>query len=419
MAFDGVQVDLLFARLSKNVISPDLNILDENNLKDVDEATQRSLNGPRVADEILNLVPNKEHFRTTLRCIKMWATRRAIYGNIVGYLGGVAYAILVAKICQMYPNAAPSTLLNKFFTVYHQWSWGRVPILLKPIEEGSLGFKVWNPKTNMRDRQHLMPIITPAYPSMNSTYNVSKSTLRVMRNEFERGMHITSKADSGEGDWEPLFEETDFFVKYKHYLQIEVNTPNEADHLKWVGFIESKLRFILPKLESIPNCNLHIFPGYFDNHTTGENGTFYSSNFFIGMEYKKSNKSDNPVTVDLTTYVQEFEQMLEWPEKKDTMQPPIFRPIKRNQIPDFVISKEKKRMLLRQQKALKRKSEEEDKAVKPEETTETSTEPAAKKTKTDGPETTPEVKKKEPQQVEVLLGDDDDLLALYESSNKK
>ena len=34
---------------------------------------------------------------------------------------------------------------------------------------------------SMRDRQHLMPIITPAFPAMNSTHNVCDSTARVLK----------------------------------------------------------------------------------------------------------------------------------------------------------------------------------------------------------------------------------------------
>lgn len=40
---------------------------------------------------------------------------------MLGFLGGVSWAILVARICQVYPNATASTLVNKFFKVYSMW----------------------------------------------------------------------------------------------------------------------------------------------------------------------------------------------------------------------------------------------------------------------------------------------------------
>lgn len=73
MNFDGIEIDLLFARLALKEIPDNFNLLDDTLLKHLDPKSVRSLNGCRVTDEILRLVPNIENFRLALRAIKLWA----------------------------------------------------------------------------------------------------------------------------------------------------------------------------------------------------------------------------------------------------------------------------------------------------------------------------------------------------------
>lgn len=66
-------MDLLFARLALPVIQSNLTLSDVSLLKNLDTKCVRSLNGCRVTDAILSLVPNQESFRLALRAIKVWA----------------------------------------------------------------------------------------------------------------------------------------------------------------------------------------------------------------------------------------------------------------------------------------------------------------------------------------------------------
>ncbi|CAG8734914.1 1500_t:CDS:2, partial [Acaulospora colombiana] len=131
----GIPIDFTFARLALAVIPDDLELKDDSLLKNLDEKCVRSLNGSRF---------------------------RAVYSNVNGFLGGVAWALLVARVCQLYPNGS-----SMFSTMP---SYG-VDTTQEMAATGSAPQnRGWNFKYE-RDRAHKMPIITPAYPSMCSTHN--------------------------------------------------------------------------------------------------------------------------------------------------------------------------------------------------------------------------------------------------------
>jgi poly(A) polymerase len=107
--------------------------------------------------------------------------------------------------------------LRKFFLVFKTWRWPQPLLLTKPHDAG-YGLQVWNQQQSVRQ---VAPMITPAYPAMNSTLSVSRQTLQIMQEEFNRAHEIVDQLwkefqanPAQELNWFKLFEPTDFFISY-------------------------------------------------------------------------------------------------------------------------------------------------------------------------------------------------------------
>lgn len=252
LEYDGVDIDLIFASLpSQSSIPRDFTLHDQSVLRGLDDQTIRSVNGVRTAKELLELVPQAQSFRHALRAIKVWASKRAVYGFVFGFPGGIAWALMVARVCQLYPFACGSTIIAKFFNLMQQWNWPR-PVMLKDLETSNiLNLQIWNPLHNYGDKQHLMPVITPAYPSMCATHSVTHSTLEIMKKEFERANSIVTSIASGNKSWADLFRRHTFFTHdHKYYLSVIVSSNGDKDKFDaFSGKAQSKVRLLAKSIE--------------------------------------------------------------------------------------------------------------------------------------------------------------------------
>ena len=118
---NGIDFDLMYAHLATLTTIPDhFNIFDDNNLRGIDDRSVLSLNGCRVTDMILSLVPNIPNFRTALRAIKQWAKSPSIQQtqNRCGVVGTVVHRFsdsaayltpLVSSVCCVQSAASTRT----------------------------------------------------------------------------------------------------------------------------------------------------------------------------------------------------------------------------------------------------------------------------------------------------------------------
>jgi len=152
--------------------------------------------------------------------------------------------------------------------LFSQWNWSK-PVQLCEIVDpqhvpGMTGFKVWNPRANPADRQHVMPVITPAFPAMNSTYNVTETTKRILLKEFRRGFEVVMRVESHKAAWNEVHEPFPFFANFRHFLWLEVLTKSDEVYKKFSGWVESKLRILVMQLENVSGMVIHPNPVQYD-----------------------------------------------------------------------------------------------------------------------------------------------------------
>ena len=275
MTFKNVDIDLMFAPMPLDYVDPALSI-DGNDImlhmKDSDPRTIRNLCGTRDTNIILKLVPQQRVFTNALCFVRFWAKERGITGNKVGLLANFTLAVLVARVCCDHPQYNAAMVLLRFFHYYNTYDWSK-PVMLCPVvqEEEVFGRTLENTAfksytLNAYDLK-LMPVLTPAFPTMNSTSHVNRGTFDLIKSEFARAaQRIDNEEFVSEHTWLLLCARTQFFgpspkvCRYRLFCCVSIlgttGVPQEEfDEFK--GFVESRLINIGSKVEALASSSTH------------------------------------------------------------------------------------------------------------------------------------------------------------------
>jgi len=316
--------------------------INDSFLTGMDDSEIRSANGVRVTQYIMEYVPHPDRFRLVLCAVKEWATVHGIYSNVLGFFGGVNWAIMVAYVCKRYPSCHPISLLKIFFQTFATWPWPK-PVLLDDLPQQKRvtlsavttaigGMKPWDPQTNPRDARHVMPIITPVFPRMNSAYNVGISQQRRIQEELIRAAFFIQH----ELNWKLLYNRSDFFYRHANFLQITIRAGNNPDEFtKWLRLCESRLRILVCALDC-PEMSVWPFgkvmkrdytPETCDDSSSVNSSDAVTRNnenglrlpealFFIGLRFAR-----NVESINLKQHTSEFliNQINSWEGRKPGM----------------------------------------------------------------------------------------------------
>lgn len=351
LKMNGVLFDLLIARLA-HPLPPEAKdlekwLLQDEVFRDMDETSVRCIHGYRVAVQIPKLVPNVEHFLLTTRFIKFWARRRGIYSNIMGFFGGITWTLMVARVCQLFPHYAPSQLVNRFFRVYDQWNWSKPVCLCETVEQpsspGIVGLKVWNPKANFADKNHVMPVITPAFPAMNTTHNVTETTKQILLDEIRRGYEVVKRVESNTAEWAEVHEPLPFFSKFPHFLWLEILAKTEEVYQKFSGWVESKLRVLTKQLVE-RGMSIHPNPEQYIVHLADKDAEWkLGCGMFIAMAFFKDLGASVGQCIDLREAPTKFVEVInEWPEKStyDGQYLLRLKRVRQKELPEYALQAE-------------------------------------------------------------------------------
>ncbi|XP_051127918.1 nuclear poly(A) polymerase 3 isoform X2 [Andrographis paniculata] len=241
--FDGVPIDLPYAKLSTVHIPENVDVLNPFFLANIDEVSWRSLSGLRVNKSILQFVPNIEVYQLLLRCVKFWAKRRGIYGHCFGFFGGVHLAVLAAFICWRHPNSQLSALVSIFFQTFAFWPWP-APVVLGEMMPSTQNHAVLE--------RLLMPIQFPCSSSEYCYSNITRSTFNRIGKEFLRAHALTKGIlQQQDFEWSLLFEPHVHAKEYQWFLKICVSTHRPDKLAEWVGWVKSRFRCLIIKLEEL------------------------------------------------------------------------------------------------------------------------------------------------------------------------
>jgi len=152
------------------------------------------------------------------------------------------------------------------------------------------------------------------------------------------------KLERGDKLWRDALEESDFFYRHNHFIQVSISASNANDFMTWHRFCESRLRLLISALET-PQVMIWPFARFFYRRFTktgyvqtkrqqSDDSCRHECFFFMALRFAPGMQG-----VDLRYQISDFAyNMNSWEERKDGMDLSICN-LTQSELPPFVFAR--------------------------------------------------------------------------------
>lgn len=292
------------------------------------EATSEAIVPNRVgmmvieaADTLLSSVPDVGRYRSLLRFVRYWARQRGIYGSSYGFLGGLAWAVVCAHICQSYPSLDVPQLASVLFRQLSRWDWRQPCGLLQPGAKAEEPQDVTAPAPGTEGGGLLpsqgMVISFPGNSSVNVTTKVLETTARIMQKELRRGYKMVQQVESGRASWSDISTKTRIFQRHRHYLEFDFMATSETILAAWSDWGRQRMNDLVRLFEGMINSRISLRP-WPELLEFKDSDWAHSQAIFVGLHLERGGEptaEGEHRSFDLREIVVKFlEVVIAWPE---------------------------------------------------------------------------------------------------------
>jgi len=140
----------------------------------------------------------------------------------------------------------------------------------------------------------------------------------VLVSEFKRGMNLVAHVEAATGTWEDILQKHDFFRASRHFLLIQVRANGDQVYRQWMGWVESKLRFLVRKLEATENLVVRPWPEWYN---FADSDWEYGTSMFIALDFDSIMKNGDGLSasrpIDLRSAAHDFVELINgWSERE-------------------------------------------------------------------------------------------------------